>query len=326
MRVTHKTFAALAGPFHRTADLAGGPGDDGLFRVVVDFGAETAADVGGDDPQLVLRDVQHVGAHQQPDHMRVLAGGVEGEVGGGGIEVAERDAGLHRVWDQPVVGQVQFHDLGSAGEDAIDHGLIANHPIVADVACHTVMHLDRVGLDGIGQVRDSGQVGVVDFQQFRGILRFLLRLRDHDGNRVADMPHLADRDHRMRRLRHWRTVLVVDLPAARDAAHALGRHVAADEHPHHARCRRRGGRVDAVDRGVRAVGPLDVGVKLAGPVDVVCIVALAAQEANVLLAANGCADAFESHGRYPLCARGAYSAALACISGCAAAIAFTMLW
>ena len=72
----------------------------------------------------------------------------------------------------------------------------------------------------------------------------------------------------------------------------------------------------------------DVRVKLAGPVDVVGVVAAAAEEARVLLAANGCADAFEGHGRLSLLAS-AYSAAAAalpCISGQAAAIALTMLW
>ena len=43
---------------------------------------------------------------------------------------------------------------------------------------------------------------------------------------------------------------------------------------------------------------LDDGVKLAGPVDVVGVVAVAAEEAHVLLTANGCTDAFEAHGRY----------------------------
>ena len=70
------------------------------------------------------------------------------------------------------------------------------------------------------------------------------------------------------------------------------------------------------------------GVDLAGPVDVVGVVAVAAEEAHVLLAADGGADAFEWHVVSP-CSCGAYSAAawvLPCISGQAAAIALTMLW
>ena len=74
MRVRHEAFRALGGPFDRPPDLAGGPGDDRLLGVMVDLRAEAAADIGGDDAQLRLRDVQHEGAHQQADHMRVLAG------------------------------------------------------------------------------------------------------------------------------------------------------------------------------------------------------------------------------------------------------------
>ena len=240
MGVGHEAFAALAGPFHRAAQLAGGPGDDGFLGVVVDLGAEAAADVRGDDAQLVFRDVQHEGAHQQPDDVRVLAGGVEGEIARGGVEVAERDARFHGVGDQAVVGQVELYDLGGVGEDAIDHGLVADDPVVADVAGDAVMHLGRAGGDGIGQVGDGGQVRVVDVDQFGGVLGLLLGFGDHDGDRVADMAHLADRDHRMRRFGHRRAVLVVDLPAAGNAADIFRRHVGADEDPHDAgRSRRR---------------------------------------------------------------------------------------
>ncbi len=80
---------------------------------------------------------------------------------------------------------------------------------------------------------------------------------------------------------------------------------------------------------MRPVGALDEGVELARPVDVVGVVAFAAEEADIFLAADGCADAFEAHGRYLLVFAsdsGVYSAALACINGWAAAIALTMLW
>ena len=63
MRVGHEAFGALGGPFDRAAHLGGGPGDDGFLGVVIDLGAEAAADIGGHHAQLVLGDVQHEGAH-----------------------------------------------------------------------------------------------------------------------------------------------------------------------------------------------------------------------------------------------------------------------
>ena len=80
MRIRHETFVTFGGPLHRLAHLAGRPGDDRLLGVVIDLRPEPAAHVGRHHTQLVLRDVQHEGAHQQPDYMRVLAGGVEREV------------------------------------------------------------------------------------------------------------------------------------------------------------------------------------------------------------------------------------------------------
>ncbi len=49
------------------------------------------------------------------------------------------------------------------------------------------------------------------------------------------------------------------------------------------------------------------GVKLAGPIDVVGVIAVAAEEAHVLLAANGCTDAFEGHGVISLLLAACYS-------------------
>ncbi len=252
-----KDFATVGGPFHRAAQLAGGPGDDGFLGVVVDLAAEAAADVRCYDAQFGFGDVQHEGAHQQADDVGVLAGGVEREVTRGGVVVAEGDAGFHGVGDQPVVGQVQLHDVGGVGEDVVHDGLVADDPVVAEVAGDAVMDLDSAGFHGVGQVGDGGEVGVVDFQQFGGVFCFLLAAGDDDGDRIADVADLADRDHGVRRFGHRGAVLVVDLPAAGQAADALGLHVGADEDLHHAGSGRGGSDVDAVDPGVRPIRPLD---------------------------------------------------------------------
>ena len=111
VRIRHEAFGTLGGPLHRAAHLAGRPGDDRLLGVMIDLRTEPAADIGRHDAQLVLRDVQHEGAHQQPDHVRVLAGGIEREVAAVGVEFADRGARLHGVRDQPVVGQIELHHL-----------------------------------------------------------------------------------------------------------------------------------------------------------------------------------------------------------------------
>ena len=95
-----------AGPLDGAAQLAGGPGDDGFLGVVVDLAAEAAADVGGDDAEFVLGDVENEGAHEEADDVGVLAGGVEGEVAGRAVEIADGAAGFEGVGDEAVVVEV----------------------------------------------------------------------------------------------------------------------------------------------------------------------------------------------------------------------------
>src|SRR5205823_7356080 len=108
----------------------------------------------------------------------------------------------------------------------------------------------------------------------------------------------------------------------------VGLHVRAGEHRDSARRGFRLRRIDPANARMRPVGAPDIGVKLARSVDVVGVIAAAAEETQVLLAADGCADALETHqAALPFGAR--YSAAacdpcLPCISGHAAAIALTM--
>ena len=64
MRIRHETLGPLRRPFNRAAHLGGSPCHDGFFGVMIDFGTETTANVGSDDPQFMLGVVQHEGAHQ----------------------------------------------------------------------------------------------------------------------------------------------------------------------------------------------------------------------------------------------------------------------
>jgi hypothetical protein len=49
-------------------------------------------------------------------------------------------------------------------KNSVHNGLVADHPIVTDIPGNTVVHFDRAGRHGIGQVRDRRQVGIVDLQ------------------------------------------------------------------------------------------------------------------------------------------------------------------
>ena len=223
MCVGDEAFAALADPFDRAADLRAGPGDDRFLGIVELLDAEAAADVGRDDPQLVLRDVEHEVAHQQPHDVRKLAGRPQRVVAGRRVVFGDRRARLHRVADQPVVDQADPRDMRGLAEGRIGRRLVAELPVAAQVVGHVVEEKRRVGLDGVEHADHRRQHLVVDHHRLGAALRLLQRLGDHEGDRVADVAHLALRQRRMRRLLHRQAVLAGDAPAAGQSADVVGR-------------------------------------------------------------------------------------------------------
>ena len=105
---------------------------------------------------------------------------------------------------------------------------------------------------------------------------------------VADIAHLALRQRRMRAGPHRRTVLVVDHPAADQAADLVGRKIIAGESmartPGIFSAPLRG--IDRLERRMGMRRAHEIGVALARTVDVVGVAALAGDEALVFLAAD----------------------------------------
>ena len=291
MRVGHETFRAFGRPLDRPPDLAGGPGHDRLFGVVVDLRSEAAADVGRDDPQPRFGDVQHKGAHQQTDHMRVLARRVERVFAGRAIELADRGARLHRVGDEAVVGEVELDDPRRLGKGGLDRGEIAEMPVVAEIARRLGVHLRRARL----QRRRPGRWRQVPRHNRHSTSSAASRawasaLGDHDRHRVAHIADPVNRQHRVRRLGHRRAVLRVDLPAAGQPADAVGCHLLAGVDGNDAGCLLRCGGVDAGDPRMRMRAAQNVGVELTGAVDVVGVGAAAGQKAVILTPPNRRSD------------------------------------
>ena len=79
VRVGQERLRAVAGPFHRPADLLRRPQADDLFRIDEDLRAEAAADIGRDHAQLVLGRHADEGRDDEPRDVRVLRGVPERE-------------------------------------------------------------------------------------------------------------------------------------------------------------------------------------------------------------------------------------------------------
>ena len=288
MRVRQEGFAALAGPLDAAVDLFGRPGHADIFGVQVDFGAETAADVGGDHAYFVLRQAKHEGRHQQALDVRVLVGYVERVIVGGPAVGADRGARLHGVGYQAVVDQIQLGHVRGTGKGGIDLGFVADRPLVAVIVWRgfvqgrAVLCVAYVG-HGIERL-------VLDLDEFGGVFGLLKRFGDHHGDVVAHVARFAVGEYRVRGLLHRLSVGAGDQPPAGQSVDAVRGDVIAIEYRDDAGRGSSRRLVHADDAGVGVWRAHEHGVRHAAKIDVVGVLAGARQEAIVLFAQDGFAD------------------------------------
>ena len=225
--VRHEAFAARRDPSHRTPQAARGPCDDRLFRIVLSLVAEAAADVGGDQPDRGLRQAKLLG-DRAADVMRHLGRAIERQLAGAAIR--QHGAGLDGRADQPVVGEIEPDHMRRAFECLLHGGHVAARKSEADVAGRAVVQLRRALLDCLAAVDDRRKRLIFDVDKFGGALRLRMCLRNHRGDRLADVAHGVARQRPARRLRHRLAVGGDDGPERRHRADLVGRHVGAGEH------------------------------------------------------------------------------------------------
>ena len=317
MRVGLERFAALGGPLDRTADAARRPGDHRLFVVAEDLAAEAAAHVGGDDAQLVLGNAQHEGRQDQAQHVRVLRRRPQRVVARALVVFRRRGARLHGVGDQAIVDDVDLGDVRGLGEGGVDIGLHADFPVIDQVARRLRVDLGCALVECLGEIDVGCLHVVVDLDRLGGVLGLVMAVGHDHRHRVADIAHGVDRHHRMRRRLVRLAVLVLDHPAADQAADLGVGDVLAGEDRDHARHRLGGRGVDALDLGVSVRRAHEVRVGRACERQVVDIAARAGEEAMIFLPLDpGAYSGLRGHGYTPA----------DFMAGAAARMAFTMLW
>ena len=272
-------------------DLAGRPGEDRLLGVEELLDAEAAADVRRHDAQLVLRNVEDEVAHQQLDDVRELARRPQGEVLAGRVVFGDRGARLHRVADEAVVDEADARDMRRFGECRRGRLGVAALPIEAGVVRDLVEDRRRARPDRVEHADDGGQRLVLHLDRFDRLAGLLQCIGDDKGDRVADAAHLADGECGVGRLLHRRAVDIGDPPAARDAADIVGGEVGAGEDGDDARHRgsRRG--IDRLEVGMGVWRAQEHAEGHVPELHVGDVVALAGEEALVLLAEDRRADA-----------------------------------
>ena len=286
-------------PLDDAAGLLRRPEADDLLGIGEDLRAEAAADVGGDDPELVLRrDIDEGGEHD-PKEMRVLGGVPERQMFVAGIVLGDHGTRLHGARHRAVVDDIEPGDVRGAGERLLGRRGVAELPVEDQVVGAGFVDLRSAGFQRRRGVHHRRQHVVVDVHRGGCILGLSPGFGDDRQNGLADEAHAPDRQRRVRAHFHRRPILGMDHPAANDVGDAAGCQFLAGmdrDHPRH--LRRRSG-VDRLDRGVGVRRADEDRMRGVGRQHVVGIPAGAGDEALVLLAKDAGADAVICHGAFP---------------------------
>ena len=174
---------------HRT------PRDDRLGLVVLALEAEAAADVGGDDPDLVLGEAERAG-----DHAAVVVGHLRRErhreAAPAGPVLGEDAPGFERVRGEALVHERQLDDVVGVVEGRGGLGLVADRPHQRDVVLDVGVEPWRPGTGGADGIGHGLEPVVTDLDQLGRLVGGVGVLGDDDREGlagVADRPLGEDR-------------------------------------------------------------------------------------------------------------------------------------
>ena len=235
VRVGEERLRPLRRPFDRPLDLLGRPSAHSLFVVNENLGAESAADVGCDDPELVLRSDALERGQDDPRQMRVLAGRVKGYDIRSLVVVAQRSARLHGVGDRSIVDEVDLSHMLRRRKRRVGRGLVAEMPVEHCVIRREVVHLWSPRRGGACCIDNGGQHAVVDDQFLGAVFGLRETVGDDDGDWIADIERLAVRQRRKGSYLHWRAVFEVKRHAWHMRPDLVGDRIGAGEHRDDAR-------------------------------------------------------------------------------------------
>src|SRR5262249_20990867 len=125
MLVSLDRLAALAGPFDWSAQFLRREQHQPMLRILPALGAEPAADIAGDDPDLALGDFEDTSGERLSHPVRVLHVGVEGEPVLARIPDADRTARLHEMRIDPTDDVASCDDVRRLGEGRFSGSLVA---------------------------------------------------------------------------------------------------------------------------------------------------------------------------------------------------------
>ena len=185
-----EVLAAGLGPRDRASGGARQPAQDHILDVEA-LAAEAAADVGRDHADLLGLEPEH-----EPEDQLVLVWGLGRQPDGQPAVVAElgdRRPRLDRAGREPLA-LVRARDDHIAAVEQLRVGILRRN---VDAGVGTdVLEQQHLVAQRLAQVGHDRQRLVLDHHQLGGVVGALAGLAQHDGDDVADEPHLLRREER----------------------------------------------------------------------------------------------------------------------------------
>src|SRR5262249_5231503 len=248
-----ESLGAVLLPLHRPHKLAACPDHQCLLGIDEGFHAERTADIGRDQAEHLLRDLEHRLGEWVTHEMRTLRRRVEGRAAARRVEIGNGVARLHRVDNDTVVDEFERDNACGPRECGVGRLGVAHVivPVEDDVAGNVVEKLRRTGADRILSLGYCWQRVVLDFDRFSGIARSGESFGYDQRDWLTDVPHLAERERGTRRVVPRRAVTIDQRNHAGHVAETGCPNVLSCSYKQHARHAPRRGCVEGLDTRVR---------------------------------------------------------------------------
>ncbi len=207
------------------------------------------------------------------------------------IVLGRGGARLHRGDDDAAADGAHARDMGGAGEQAVDLGLVAGTPVETDVAGRLVVELRRaLGQRRLG-IDDRRQRVDVDLDRIGRVLGLGQVLGDHDGKRLAHMADPIGGEGVARRNDQGRAVAALERHGTAEDAVARGLQIGAGVDGDDARHAPGLLDVEEADDAMAHIGSPHPGDECLIRGEIVGITAVSLDEARILLARDRLTDA-----------------------------------
>ena len=194
--IAEKCLAPLARPFHRPADPARGPGEQGVFGIEEVPRAEIAAHVPAHAAHLLGWHTQDLGEVEPQLGDAAAAAGIERVMPGRRIVFGRRGARLHRDAGDALHPSVEPNDVGGAPESRCGRRLVSNLDVDAEIIRRIIPQARGARLHRVGSPNYRRQRLIGDLEQLGRVLGLIDGLGHDHRDGLADKADLIGR-HRV---------------------------------------------------------------------------------------------------------------------------------